>query len=84
MSIFSKKKYRKCQKEEDGSISCISYIPDKTGKKITTATIKATLQPNCEVSLMDQDGNPEDIAELEEYLGSKARVKCNKESESAV
>lgn len=84
MGIFGKKRYIKCQKEEDNSISCLSYQPTKDGKKIPVASIRGTVDPSCSLNLMDQDGDPVEIEKLEEHLSKRAKVKCNKNTPSEI
>jgi hypothetical protein len=81
MGLFKGKRYRKCQLDESGTnIDCVAYSPDKTGKKIVTATIRATLTSDCQVAINDSDGDTNDIADLEEHLSKRVRTKCNKPS----
>jgi len=81
MTLFKSTKYRKCVKNEDGSVDCVAYKPTRDGKKVVTANVKAIVTPECNVSVVESDGDPNDIADLEEYLGKNARGKCKKESE---
>ena len=83
MGLFSGKKNVKCQRNEDSSVDCIAYQSTREGKKIVTATLKGTVDPStCQISTIDHDGNETDIEMLEEHLGKRARVKCNKNSPS--
>ena len=75
------KRYRRCHLNEDGSVDCIAYKPTKDGKKIVTASIKATITPECSISTIDHDGSQEDIESLEEYLRTHAKAKCKQPSE---
>lgn len=78
MGFLSGKKYRQCKQNDDGSLDCISYRPTKDSKKIVTASIRAIQTQDCKTVISEVDGDPSDIADLEEYLGKKARNKCNK------
>lgn len=78
MSIFKGKRYRKCVQEDSGEVSCVAYKPQRDGKKIPTATIRATLTPDCLVGISESDGDQNDIEELEEYLSKSTKVKCKK------
>lgn len=75
--ILGSKRYKKCQQNEEGAIDCVSYRPQKDGKKVVTATIKAQLSPDCRANVTDIDGDSNDIAELEDYLGKHVRTRCN-------
>ena len=81
MGIFKGQRYRKCQLGDYGhSVECISYKPDKTGKKIVTSTIKAILTEDCSVAVIDSDGDPSDLEDLEEHLSKRVRTKCKQPS----
>jgi|GEM_PF-2850859 hypothetical protein len=80
MGIFSGKKYRECKTNQDGTISCLSYKPTKDGKKIVVASILAQKTPDCKAQIIDEDGNPDDLEELETYLEKKTGLNCNRAS----
>ena len=71
-------RYRKCTKNEDGTIDCVAYKPTKSGEKTITATIKAQETPDCKMAIVSEDGDPKDLTELQEYLSKKVRLKCEK------
>ena len=80
MSLFKGKRYRKCQMNEDNSLDCIAYSPRSDGKKVVTASIKAQMSSDCNVNIIDQDGDPSDLEELEEHLSKRVRSKCKQPS----
>ena len=81
LDVFKGKKYKKCVKNEDGTIDCVVYHPTKDGKKIVTATTKSQITPECTVNHIDVDGDPDDIEEIERYLGKAVRTKCKQPGE---
>ena len=83
MGFFNQKKYRQCKQREDGIIECLAYRPDKSGRKIPTAMITAQKTPDCKAFILDEDGDPKDLEELQSYLEKKMRVKCNTPSNSS-
>lgn len=80
MSIFSGKRYRECKINQDGTISCVKYVPQKDGKKVIVASILAMKTPDCKAQIMDEDGNPDDLEDLETYLEKKTGLNCNRAS----
>ena len=79
MGLF-KKRYRDCQSNPDGTLSCIIYAPTKDGKKIVTASILAQKTPDCKMQIMESKGEPSDVDELTTYLEKKTGINCNRNS----
>ena len=80
MGLFSGKRYRECKINQDGTISCMSYSPKKDGKKVVVAHILAQKTPDCKAQIIEEDGDPDDLAELETYLEKKTGLNCNRAS----
>ena len=77
MGLFKGKNYRTCQPGEDSSIvECQSYKPSREGKKDVVAVIKIQKLPDCRANILFEDGSPEDINDLKEYLNKSVGVKC--------
>lgn len=79
MALFGKK-YRECNSNPDGTISCMMYRPTKDGKKIVVANIQAQKTPDCKAQIMSEDGDPSDLEELETYLQKKTGLNCQRGS----
>lgn len=81
MGLFGSKKYRECKLSQDGSsIQCVKYSPTKDGKKPIVASITAKKLPDCTIQILTEDGNPDDLDELETYLHKKTGLNCNRAS----